>query len=242
MWILMNKNLFSCVFHNWKGAPWSGPLVHYLFFVERWSREVLAWYSNCTSPQTGADQAGCSDRLLAVLQLLLLIGVIPCRPMERGWVQQSPGHVVGRKPKCGTLKERAGLLLRAPGRSQQVWPLLLSALPSQLQCSHISRASLYSWAAQASRRMQEAEVQPSFLCWCAASLTLTKNLGWQGNILLEYQNKISYSSDMENIRCLAFYSAFMYKLGVFSAVLACGYIDPHCQYQVMKKQEGQLFI
>lgn len=34
----------------------------------------------------------------------------------------------------------------------------------------------------------------------------------------------------------------MYKLGAFSAVLACGYIDPHCQYQVMKKQEGQLFI
>lgn len=122
----------------------------------------------------------------------------------KGWVQQNPGRVVGRKPKCGTLKERAGLLPRASGRSQQVWPLLLSALPSQLQCSHVSRASLYSWAAQASRRMQEAEVQPPFLSWCAASLTLTKNLGWQGNVLLEYQNKISHSSDMENIRCLAF--------------------------------------
>lgn len=206
MWIHVNKNLFSCVSHNWKGASGSGPLVHYLFFVERWSREVLAWYSNCTSPQTGADQAGSVTASLQSCSCFFSSVWSHAGQWKevKGWVQQNPGRVVGRKPKCGTLKERAGLLPRASGRSQQVWPLLLSALPSQLQCSHVSRASLYSWAAQASRRMQEAEVQPPFLSWCAASLTLTKNLGWQGNVLLEYQNKISHSSDMENIRCLAF--------------------------------------
>lgn len=39
---------------------------------------------------------------------------------------------------------------------------------------------------------------------------------------VEYQNKISYSSDMKNICSLTFYSAFMYKLCAFFALLACG--------------------
>lgn len=72
----LSSFFFPRAFHSWRDAPWSGTQVHYWFLLNRDHSEVLMWSCDCTFPETAVDQVGCSDHLLVILRLLLLIGLV----------------------------------------------------------------------------------------------------------------------------------------------------------------------